>query len=87
MKVHFKKNVLLTPHSKPQWGTKHDILYDKTIFKINKEITKNLTNGLMEMNLFDNRLKGNTTHYNTFLVDTFYVSNIKNVKPKYTAHH
>ena len=31
----------------------------------------------MEMNIFDNRLKGNTTHYNKFLVNTFYVSNIK----------
>ena len=31
----------------------------------------------MELNLFDNRLKVNTTHFNTFLVDTFHVPNIK----------
>ena len=31
----------------------------------------------MEMNIFDNRLKGNTTHSNTFLVESFYVFNIK----------
>ena len=77
VEVHFKKNDLLTPNSKPQRGLNMTFLYDKTIFKINRSITKKLTNELMEINLFDNRLKGNTTHSNTFLVESFYVSNIK----------
>ena len=51
-------------------------LYDKFILKKQRHY-KNMTNGQMELNLFDNRLKVNTTYYNTFLVDTFHVSNIK----------
>ena len=58
-------------------GLKVTFLYDKVILKNNSEIIKNMTNRQMELNLFDNRLKVNIIHYNTFLVDTFHVSNIK----------
>ena len=41
VEVHFKKNYLLTPNSKLQRGLNMTFLYDKTILKINREITKN----------------------------------------------
>ena len=68
-----KENKIVLMYSE---GLNMTFSYDKFILKKQRNY-KNMTNGQMELNLFDNRLKVNTTHYNTFLVDTFHVSNIK----------
>ena len=56
------------PHS-PQRGDKMWHFYIIKPSWKNGEIRNNVTNGQIELNLFDDRLKVNTIHYNTCQVD------------------